>query len=337
MRRLTILAAFLAMAALSVTLLSQAPPGPTQGRRNSPGQITVNVDLVELPVSVVDKNGDTIEGLTQSNFQVLEDNVAQEISLFKHEDIPLSLGLVVDSSGSMRNKKEKVYSAALTFVKESNPDDQTFVVAFDSDAWLQQDFTGSMGDLVDALDNLDPRLETAMYDAIYLSVDHVKKGMLNKKALLVISDGEDNKSKWGYNKVLQHVQEAKDVTIFAIGIFDENDSRSGGLFGKSPQKKAREGLKEIAESSGGRAFFPKSIDEVEEICRRIARDLRNQYTVGYTSKNDKPDGTFRKITLKLVNPPKNAGKVEVTTRQGYYAPGGPSAGSTSIPAPPSRQ
>jgi len=333
MKRLSIAAATLATTALSLTLLSQAPPSSSQGRRDGPGVIRVNVNLVELPVSVIDKNGDTLEGLTETNFQVLEDNVAQEISLFKHEDIPLNLGLVVDSSGSMRNKKEKVYSAALTFVKESNPDDQSFVVAFDSSAWLQQDFTGSMGDLVDALDNLDPRLETAMYDAIYLSVDHVRKGKLNKKALLVISDGEDNKSQWGYNKVLQHVQEAKDVTIFAIGIFDENDTRSGGLFGKSPQKKAKEGLKEIAEASGGRAFFPKSIDEVEEICRRIARDLRNQYTIGYTSNNTKQDGTYRKITVKLLNPPKNAGKVEVTTRQGYYAPGGPGAGSTGAPVP----
>lgn len=335
MKRSIISAAIAAAMALSVTLVSQTPAGSPQDRREGPGVIRVNVNLVELPVSVLDKNGDTIEGLTRENFQVLEDNVPQEISLFKHEDVPLSLGLVVDSSGSMRNKKERVYSAALTFVKESNPDDETFVVAFDSSAYLQQDFTSSMGDLVDALDNLDPRLETAMYDAIYLSVDHVKKGKMNKRALLVISDGEDNKSSWGFNKVLQHVQEAKDVTIYAIGIFDENDSRSGGLFGKSPQKKAREGLKEIAEASGGQAYFPKSINEVEDICRRIARDLRNQYTVGYESNNHKQDGTYRKIMLKLVNPPKNALKAEPKTRAGYYAPGGPNS-SSPVPPIPSR-
>jgi len=324
MRRLFIFAAFLATTALC---LAQDQQGPKV--------ITVDVNLVELPVTVVDKEGNTIEGLERENFQVLEDNVVQDISLFKHEDVPLSIGLVVDSSGSMRQKKERVYSAALTFVKESNPDDQTFVVAFDSSAWLQQDFTGSVGDLVDALDNLDPRLETAMYDAIYLSVDHVKKGKLAKKALLVISDGEDNKSEWGFNKVLQHVQEAQDVTIYAIGIFDENDSRSGGLFGKSPQKKAREALKEIAEASGGQAFFPKSIDEVEEICRRVARDLRNQYTLGYFSKNKKQDGAYRKIAVKLVNPPKNAAKVEPKTRLGYFAPGGSGAGSSG-PSPANR-
>ena len=131
------------------------------------------------------RNGNGVEGLTQANFQVLEDNEPQEITLFRHEDIPVSIGMVIDSSGSMRNKKERVHSAALSFVKESNPDDETFLVAFDDEAFLQQDFTGSMGDLVDALENLDPRLETAMYDAIYLSVDHVKKGKLNKKVLLV--------------------------------------------------------------------------------------------------------------------------------------------------------
>jgi Ca-activated chloride channel family protein len=320
MRRLPILWTLLVTTGLSLTLLSQAPVSQQQ----PPGgfQVEVNVDLVELPVSVTDKEGDTVEGLTQNNFQVLEDNVAQEITLFKHEDVPLSMGLVIDSSGSMKNKKEKVHSAALSFVKESNPDDETFIVAFDDQAWLQQDFTGSLGDLVDALENLDPRLETALYDAIYLSVDHVRKGRLNKKVLLLISDGEDTSSKWGFNKVLEHVQQAKDVTIYAVGILDENDSRSGGLFGRSPQKKAREALKEIAELTGGQAYFPKSIDEVAEICKRIARDLRNQYTVGYLS-NSKQDGGWRTIRVNVLNPPKSAGKIAVKTRTGYFAPGVP--------------
>jgi VWFA-related protein len=329
MRRIVIITAAVSLIiGLSLTLLSQTPP--PQNRR--PGVFNVDVNLVEIPVSIIDKDGNVIEGLTQENFQVLEDNTPQEISLFKHEDIPLSLGVVIDNSGSMRNKKDRVHSAALSFVKESNPDDQTFVVAFDSTAWLQQDFTGSMGDLVDAMDSLDPRLETAMYDAIYLSVDHVKTGRLDKKALLVISDGEDNASKWGYNKVLEHVQKAKDVVIYAVGIFDENDSRSGGLFRKSPQKKAKEGLTEIAETSGGQAFFPKNIDEVADICKRIARDLRNRYTIGYTSKNTRQDGTWRKITVKLVNPPKNAANARLKTREGYFAPG--VASGSDVPPPP---
>jgi VWFA-related protein len=312
MRRVLILSLLLLTLGATSLLMSQ----------NRPGQISVNVNLVALPVSVVDKDGNVIEGLTEKNFQVLEDNVAQEISLFKHEDIPVSLGLVIDDSGSMRSKKDRVHSAALTFVKESNPDDETFIVAFEDVAYLQQDFTGSIGDLVDALDSLDPRLETALFDAIYLSADHVKLGKFEKKVLLVISDGEDNSSKWGYNKLLEHVQQAKDVTIYAIGIFDENDSRSGGLFGKSPQKKAKDALKEVAELTGGQAFFPKSIDEVAEICQRVAREIRNQYTIGYSPKNTKRDGTWRKVTVNLVNPPKNAAKARINTRQGYFAPGG---------------
>ena len=309
MRRSAILTSLLFTPVFVFTLLSQTPT------------IRVNVNLVELPVTVTDKNGDAVEGLTQENFQVFEDNKPQNISLFRHEDIPLSLGLVIDSSGSMRHKNERVHSAALTFVKESNPDDETFIVAFSDEAYLQQDFTGSLGNLVDALESLDPRLETAMYDAIYLSVDHVRTGKLSKKVLLVISDGEDTASKWGFNKVLEHVQQAKDVTVYAIGILDENDSRSGGLFSKSPQKKAKEALTEIAEVSGGQAYFPKSIDDVVDICRRIARDLRNQYTIGYAPTNDKPDGSYRNIQVKLVNPPKSAGKTTVKTRQGYLAPG----------------
>ena len=275
--------------ALSLTLFSQAPSSSRrQAPRDGTFRIGVDVNLVEVHVSALDKTGNAVEGLTQENFQILEDNKVQDITLFKHEDVPLSIGMVIDNSGSMRNKKDKVHSAALSFVKESNSDDETFIVAFEKDAFLQQDFTGSMGDLVDALENLDPRLETAMYDAIYLSIDHVKKGKLDKKALLVISDGEDTASKWGYNKVLEHVKQAKDVVIYAVGILDENDGRSGGLFNKSPQKKAREGLTEIAEVTGGLAFFPKNIDEVADICRRIARNLRNQYTIGYSPpKNDK--------------------------------------------------
>jgi VWFA-related protein len=306
---------------LKTALLLFAVSLPALSQDKGPRPIEINVNLVALPVSVVDKDGNALEGLTEKNFQVLEDKVAQQISLFKHEDVPVSIGLVVDNSGSMKSKKEKVHSAALSFVKESNPDDETFIVAFANEAWLDQDFTGSLGDLVDALDNLDPRLETALFDAVYLSVDHVKKGKLDKKALLVISDGEDNSSEWGYNKLLEHVRASKDITIYSIGIFDENDNRGGGLFGKSPQKKAKDALKEISELTGGQAFFPKSLDEVTEICERIARDLRNQYTIGYSPSNVKKDGTWRAVTVNLVNPPKNAKSPKVNTRQGYFAPG----------------
>ena len=299
-------------------LILVAQDTPTQNQKDKDFTIAVDVELVQLPVSVLDKNGQMVNGLEQEHFQVFEDNVLQKITLFKHEDIPLSVGLVIDNSGSMRNKRERVNTAALAFARESNPDDETFIVNFDDAAYLEQDFTGSIGDLIDALDNVDTRGETAFNDAVYLSVDHVKEGKRDKKALLVISDGEDNVSKYGFNKVLEHVREAKDVTIYAIGLLEENDQR-GGLFKKSPSKKAKDSLIQLAEMTGGQAYFPKYIDEVEELCKRIAHDLRNQYTIGYTPANADLDGSWREVRVK-VNPPKNVSKVTVRTKQGYYAP-----------------
>jgi len=283
-----------------------------------PFTFTVETRLVQIPVSVTTKDGKMLENLPQSSFQIYEDNVLQDISLFKHEDVPLSLGLVIDNSGSMRNKRQRVNSAALTFVRESNMDDETFIVDFDDEAILRQQFTGSMADLVDALSDINTQGETAMRDAIYVSLDYMKKGSRDKKALLVISDGEDNKSKYGINPLLEHIRASKDVAIYAIGLLEENDDR-GGFFGKSPAKKAREELEKIAEMTGGEAYFPKTIDEVAGICRKIARDLRNQYTIGYSPKNTKNDGGDRAIRVS-VTPPQGTSKLNVRARSGYTAP-----------------
>src|ERR1700730_13181380 len=185
----------------SLALLAQDKPQP---QKQAPFSISVETLEVELPISILDKEGRPVDGLKQENFQVFEDKIQQAIKTFKHEDIPLSLGLVIDNSGSMRNKRERVNSSALAFVREGNPDDETFIINFDDSAYLEQDFTGSIGDLIDALENIDSRGETALYDAIYLAADHVTKaGKKDKKALLVISDGEDNLSKYGINKVIE--------------------------------------------------------------------------------------------------------------------------------------
>jgi VWFA-related protein len=280
--------------------------------------LNVNVRLVQLPVSVTSREGKSLDNLPQSSFQVYEDNVLQEITLFKHEDIPISLGLVIDNSGSMRNKRQRVNSAALSFVRESNPDDQTFIVDFDDETILRQDFTGNIDDLVRALRDIHTQGETALNDAVYVSIDHLKKGTRDKKALLIVSDGEDNKSKYGLNKLLDHIRESRDVSIYAIGLLEENDFR-GGLFGKSPSKKARENLKKIAELSGGEAYFPKSVEEVSSICVKIARDLRNQYTLGYSPKNTKNDGGYRTVRVN-VTPPPGTTKLNVRTKPGYTAP-----------------
>jgi len=283
-------------------------------------QIGVDVQIVEIPVSVTNKDGVIINDLPRSSFQVYEDKVLQEIKEFKHEDIPLSVGLVIDNSGSMRlqSKRSRVASAALSFVRESNPEDETFIVDFNDEATLLQDFTRSMANLMESLSDIDPHGGTAMNDAIYLAVDHLKQGSRQKKALLVITDGEDMDSKYGINPLLEHIKQSKDITIYTIGLLEENDDR-GGLFSQSPSKKARKDLMKISELTGGEAFFPKTVNEVAEICQRIARELRNQYTLIYSPNNDKHDGTWRAVDVRIT-PPQGAPKPNVKFRQGYWAP-----------------
>jgi VWFA-related protein len=302
-----------------VILLVAANVILAQEVRQQDKDYTVNVDvqLVQLPVSVLDKNGNTVNGLQKDHFQVFEDGVLQEISLFKHEDVPLSAGLVIDNSGSMHNKRERVNRASLTFARESNPDDETFIVDFDDAAYLEQDFTSKIDDLIATLGHLDTRGETALYDALYLSAEHLNKSKKDKKALLLISDGEDNKSKYSPEKVMAELRVSK-ATLYVIGMLEENDARHG-MFNSSPSKKAREVLEKFARTTGGTAYFPKSVDEVEELCKRIAHDLRNQYTLGYTPSNKTLDGSWRKITVRL-NPPKTVSKVTVHAKEGYYAP-----------------
>ena len=300
-----------------IVLAQETPQKLEKQDKDKDYTLSVVVEEVQLPISVLDKDGRPVNGLTKNDFAIFEDNVQQQIQIFKHEDIPLSLGLVIDNSGSMRNKRERVNSATLTFARESNPEDETFIVNFDDAAYLEQDFTGSIGDLIDALDNIDTRGETALYDAVYLSVDHVKAGKKDKRVLLLISDGEDNVSKYGLNKVINALRESK-VTLYAIGLLEENDQR-GGLFKKPPSKKAKEVLQKFAEITGGQAYFPKSLDEVEELVKDIAHEIRNHYTVSYTPSNRKLDGSWREIRVK-VNPPKTTTKVTVHTKQGYFAP-----------------
>jgi VWFA-related protein len=301
----------------ALAVAAQDRSQPQKGQNDKDYALKVETVEVNLPVSVLDKDGRPVDGLKQEHFQVFEDKVQQTIKTFRHEDIPLSLGLVIDNSGSMRNKRERVNSAALAFVRESNPDDETFIVNFDDSAYLEQDFTGSIGDLVDALDNIDARGETALYDAIYLSADHVKAGKKDKKAILLITDGEDNVSKYTLNKVMETLRQSK-VTLYAIGLLEEDDQR-GGLFKKPPSKKAKDDLLKFAEITGGQAFFPKNLDEVEDITKRIAHDIRNHYTITYTPTNTNLDGSWRQVTVK-VNPPKNMGKITLNAKPGYYAP-----------------
>jgi VWFA-related protein len=277
---------------------------------------SVNVELVQLPVSVLDKHGLPVRGLKPEHFAVFEDKVQQDISLFRQEDVPLSVGLVVDRSSSMFDKLSSLHTAAMTFVRESNSEDETSVISFGNDVNLDQDFTPNTGRLSRALERIVPNGNTALYDAVSLAAKHLSdNGFHEKKVLLVISDGEDNHSKYKLKEVLEKIRESK-IIVYSIGLLGPD---SGDSYNVMFDDSGRRALKQLAEVTGGAAYFPRGIREVEQVCTRIARDLRNQYTIGYKPTNEKLDGSWRK-TIVRVNPPKNGPKVQVRTKQGYYAP-----------------
>ena len=297
---------------LAVVTLSSA-----QSLGNNAYSVSVNVELVQLPVSVLDKYGFPVRGLREQDFAVYEDKVLQDITLFKQEDIPLSVVLVVDTSSSMFNKLRRVNSAALTFVRESNPEDETAIVTFGSTVRLDQPFTANTNELRQTLAGIVPNGYTALYDAVFQAAEYLKGvGSQEKKVLLIISDGEDNRSKYRLKEVLEVIRESK-IIVYSIGLLKD--------FSYSPYvtyaDDGKRALKQLAEVTGGAAFFPNGVDQVEQVCERIARDLRNQYTIGYKPRNEKLDGSWRKVIVR-VNPSQTVPKVKVRTKQGLLrAPG----------------
>jgi VWFA-related protein len=274
--------------------------------------LNVDVNLVLLHVTVIDEKDNLIKGLKKPDFSVFEDKVQQEVSLFKEEDAPVSLGLVIDNSGSMRTKRERVNKAAVTFVKTSNPQDEVFLINFNDQVYIDQDFTKKQDDLFDALDVIDTRGGTALYDAIYLSLEHIREGKEDKKVLLVITDGEDRDSRYRFETILEFARESQ-ASIFVIGLFDKEGERSRA------QKKAASHLKEIADDTGGKYYFPESVDEVGAICTQVAHEIRNQYTLGYRPSNVRKDGTWRTVSVKVDNG-QRAKRIIARTKRGYYAP-----------------
>ena len=262
---------------------------------------------------MLDDRGRFVDGLKEDNFRVFEDKAEQKLSLFKREDVPVSMGLVIDNSGSMRDKRPRVNEAALTLVQASNPHDESFVVNFNDDYYLDldKDFTSSIPELKEALERIDARGSTALYDAVIGSLDHLKKGHKDKKVLLVVTDGEDNVSRNTLEKTVREIQKSN-VVIYAIGLFSDEDRKN--------RKKAMRALKDITTASGGVAFFPENVDDVHNICDQVARDIRNQYTLGYYPTNIKKDGTFRTVQVDII-PPRGKGKLTARTRNGYFAPG----------------
>jgi Ca-activated chloride channel family protein len=311
--------ALASLAQIPIPNAQPAPPGQAAGGQGP--NIKVDVNLVVLHTTVLDDRGRFAEGLKQENFRVLEDKVEQKLAVFKREDVPVSMGLVIDNSGSMRDKRPRVNEAALTLVQTSNPQDEAFVVNFNDDFYLDldKDFTSSVPELKEALERIDSRGSTALYDAVIGSLDHLKKASKDKRVLLVVTDGEDNTSHNSLDKAIKEVQKT-DTVIYTIGLLSEESKKNS--------KRAKKALEQLAQASGGLAFFPENVDDVRNICEQVARDIRNQYTLAYYPTNTKRDGTFRTVQVEVI-PPRGRGKLVARTRNGYYAPGGGGGGTVS--------
>ena len=267
--------------------------------------------LVVCHVTVVDKNGHFVTNQPQDAFTVFENGAPQPIKIFRREDVPVSLGLIIDNSGSMRDKRTKVEAAALALVKDSNPDDEVFVVNFNDEAFLDNPhgkaFTSDIKEMEEALTRIDSRGGTAMRDAVRMSIDHLKeKAHKDKKVLVAVTDGNDTASVVSLENLGKASQQSE-VLIYAIGILGDEERREA--------QRAQRALKSLGTATGGEVFFPKEAGEVEKIAHQVAKDIRSQYTVEYTPTNTAMDGTFRQIKVTVKAP----GNPTVRTRSGYYA------------------
>jgi Ca-activated chloride channel homolog len=268
-------------------------------------------DVVSLPVTVTDISNRLVTGLGKQHFEVFEDKVKQEITFFSDEDAPVNLGIVFDVSGSMKGKLDRARDALKAFIDTSHSDDDFFLVGFNQRANLLAEFTDGES-LTNKLTLVDPKGQTALYDAAYLGIEKVKQGRHTRNAMLLISDGQDNSSRYTYSEVRKLLKEAG-VQIYCIGIVEIGGSAGGTL-----DMQGQAILEEIAQMTGGKAFFPRSPVELEEIMTRIALELRHQYSIGYVPTNVKADGQWHKIKVN-VKGPKGMSNLKVQHKEGYYA------------------
>ena len=307
-RLLIVLAAvslfFAANVAAPPLALAQAP-----SQTDDEFRLRVETDLVVLHATITDKNSKPVADLKQDDFKVFENGAEQKIKIFKREDIPVSVGILVDNSGSMRDKRKGVNAAALKFVQSSNERDEVFIVNFSDEAYLDADFTDSIPLLEEALEKIDARGGTALYDAVDMSLEHMKeRATLDKKVVIAITDGEDNASRISLEQAVQLV-ERSNVMIYTVGLLSGQNGRS--------DRRAKRSLQEISKASGGAVFFPENPGAVLVVASDIANDIRNQYVIAYTPTNLKKDGSFRKVEIKVINT--RRGKLNVRARAGYYA------------------
>jgi len=272
--------------------------------------LRVNANLVVMNATVVNRHNVLVSGLVQDDFQIYENHILQPIRHFSHEDLPVTVGLVIDNSGSMRPKRDDVIAASMSFANSSNPQDQIFVVNFNEHVTYGLPeilpFTDQRMQLQRALSTINTTGETALYDAIAVALDHLKQGKCDKKVLIIISDGGDNASKHSLAQI-SGMAKASDAIIYTIGVFDAQDGD------QNPEV-----LKRFAKDTGGEAFFPQSSKEVATICEGIARDIRNQYTLAYVPTISKSDGGFRTVEVKVTST--GHGHLSVRTRTGYSVP-----------------
>ncbi len=270
-------------------------------------QFRADTRLVVLHASVTDHKGKLLTNLNKDAFKIYENGQPQQVKIFRREDVPVSLGIIIDDSGSMMTKRSRVEAASLAMVRESNPQDEVFIVNFNDDAYLDVPFTNDIHKLEQGLARIDSRGGTAMRDAISMSLDYMKaKAKKDKKVLMVITDGNDNASNISLERVVQRSNQS-DTLVYAIGLFTEEE--------KHEATKARRALNELTSATGGLAFYPKEVAEVQVLAVEIARDIRNQYTIAYSPSIQQLDGSYRQIKVTVTAP----GRPVVRTRSGYYA------------------
>ena len=285
-------------------------------------QFSAETRLVVLHASVADKKGHLVQGLKEKDFKVFENGVQQPLKLFKHEDVPVSMGLLIDDSGSMRDKRSRVEAAALALVRASNTQDEVFVVNFNDEAYLDVPFTHDQKKMEQGLSRIDSRGGTAMRDAINMSIDYAKaNGKHDKKVLIIVTDGNDNASATTLERVVQRALQSE-VLIYAVGLLEEEQRHEAA--------KAKRALKELTSATGGMVFYPKDVAEIGPLALEIASDIRSQYTLAYTPPGP-DDGSYRQIKVECAA----AGHPQVRTRSGYYAKGGTPAAPGAAPTPTS--
>jgi VWFA-related protein len=288
---------------------SPAPPTPLH-KQDGSYLLHTDVEEVVLNATVLD-GSKLVENLGKDNFSVFEDGVKQSLLSFQHTDVPVSMGLVIDNSGSMYRKRPSVNKAALDLILASNPQDEAFIVNFSDEAFIDCDLTSDVNKLRDGLSHIDSRGGTALYDAISGSADELAdKAKRPKQVLVVITDGEDNASDFGLEQTVRKVQQLSGPVIYTIGLL------FGDEMSRAEVRHARQALEMLSTETGGMAFFPKSIDQIDQIAAEVARDIRSQYTLGYHSTKPTTEPGFRRVSV--VAQAKGSGKLTVRTRTGYY-------------------